>query len=59
MYVEQVISNSQEVLQRAYNTARKLKVKLIASLCRKQAQLTRAAVFSQWHEQETPPTLLA
>jgi len=42
-----------EKLQRAYNSSRKLKVKLIASVCRRHAALTRAAVMGQWHEQTT------
>ena len=52
--MEQVESILKEKLQRAYNAARKVKVKLIASVCRKQAALTRAAVLSHWHEQVCP-----
>ena len=48
MQVENILK---EKLQRAYNAARKVKVKLIASVCRKHAALTRASVMSQWHEQ--------
>ena len=49
--MHQVEAILREKLQRAYNAARKVKVKLIASVCRKHAALTRAAVLSQWHEQ--------
>ena len=47
--VDKVESVLKDKLQRAYNTSRKLKVKVIASACRRHAVMTRARARTHTH----------